>query len=176
MSPDIYNNRMNTINIVVSAITALIPTLDWIFAGRNKVYDVLAYAEIFPLVISCIILFWALKKLIRLLDSPTDHIVNRQMILWHIIAYFLIVAADIAVNFFYNEWKSYAIATYCLLVINLVCNLILVHIVNTICTKCMLIKSSTDEERFSEDDLRTGSLMPEDLEFNESNGPKQSNR
>ena len=59
--------------------------------------------------------------------------------------------------------------------INLVCNLILVHIVNTICTKCMLIKYSPEEERFSEDDLRTGSLMPEDLEFNDFNVPKQSN-
>ena len=163
---------MNTINIVVSAITALIPTLDWIFVRRNKFYNVLAYAEILPLVVSCIILFWALKKLIRLLDSPTDHIVNRQMILWHIIAYFLIVAADIAVNFFYNEWETYAIATYCLLVINLVCNLILVHIVNTICTKCIQLQPTPDEERFSSD-LRTGSLfLVEDIE---SNKPKQSN-
>jgi hypothetical protein len=102
MSPDIYNNRMNTINIVVSAITVLIPTLDWIFVSRNKVYVVLSYAEILPLVMSCIILVWGFKRVFRILASPTDHVVNRRMILWHIIAYFLIVAADIAVNFFYS--------------------------------------------------------------------------
>ena len=66
------------------------------------------------------------------------------MIMWHIIAYFLIVTADIADIFFWKNWKTYAIASYCLLLINLACNIILALIINTICTKCITLKPSDD--------------------------------
>lgn len=157
MSQETYEKRLNTINIVVSAIIVLIPTIDWILAGKNEVYVILAYAENLPLVLSCVILVLGFKRVFRIVASPTDHIVNRQIIVLHIIAYFFIVTANIAVNFFYYSWKSYAIATYCLLAVNLICNLILAQIVNTICTKYIQLHLDPDKKRISihlvEDDV-----------------------
>ena len=77
MPQDTYKKRLNTINIVVSAIIVLIPALGWILAGKNLVYTVLAYAENLPLLISCVILVLGFKRVFRIVASPTDHIVNR---------------------------------------------------------------------------------------------------
>jgi len=66
MSQETYEKRLNTINIVVSAIIVLIPTIDWILAGKNEVYVILAYAENLPLVLSCVILVLGFKRVFRI--------------------------------------------------------------------------------------------------------------
>ena len=76
LPPDIYNTRLNTVNIIVSVITILIPAIDWVFVSSTKVYVILGYAENLSLVLSCIILVWGFKRLIKILASPTDHTVN----------------------------------------------------------------------------------------------------
>jgi hypothetical protein len=58
--------------------------------------------------------------------------------------------ANIADNFVWKKgFKTYAIASYCLLSINLSCNVILALIINTICTKCLQLKPSDAEMAMS---------------------------
>ena len=57
------------------------------------------------------------------------------MIIWHIVAYLFIVAANILVFLELENPVQYEITTICGLAINLACTIILALIVNTICTK-----------------------------------------
>jgi hypothetical protein len=67
-----------------------------------------------------------------------QHIVNKAIIFWHIIAYFFIVTAIFVQGFFLNTPNKYEISTCCVLAINLPCTVILALIVNEICSKALL--------------------------------------
>lgn len=136
MSPDTYNCRLNTANIFVSLINVLLPAIDWILYNHKK-YEAFLFdyeTENICLVFSCVILVWGFKKLISLVRSD-QHLVNKGMIIWHIIAYFFIVIATFCSGFFNKTPKQYEISECCLAAINLACNVILALIVNQICTK-----------------------------------------
>ena len=92
MSPDTYNCRLNAVNIVVSLITVLIPAVDWVLydhSNLNKYYLIFWYLDNLPLAVSCFVLVWGFQRLIKIVQHANDHLVNKGMIIWHIIAYFL---------------------------------------------------------------------------------------
>ncbi len=45
---------------------------------------------------SCAILVWGFKRLISTVHSVNNQVVNKVIIMWHIIAYFFFVVANIA--------------------------------------------------------------------------------
>ena len=133
MSPDIYNCRLNTFNIVVSLITVLMPAIDWvlwIYPELFRAYVIVGMSENLCLAISCVILIWGFKRLVRIVQSTNDHVVKKSVIFWHIVAYFFVVIANILTMFFTKTLRMYEIATICSLVINLACTIILALIVN----------------------------------------------
>ena len=95
MSRDIYNCRMNTANIVVSLINVLMPAISWVLWCYPKLwiaYIIVEESGNLCLVLSCVILVLGFKKLISVVTSD-QHLINKQMIIWHMIAYILIVFA-----------------------------------------------------------------------------------
>ncbi len=61
--------------------------------------------EIVSLAISCAILVWGFKRLIEIVQSAKDDIVNQAMIFWHIVAYFFFYIADIVKTFLLERNK-----------------------------------------------------------------------
>ena len=133
MSPDTYSCRLNAVNIVVSLITVLIPTVDWVLYDHSKLYKyylICGYLDNLPLAVSCFFLVWGFQRLIKIVQHANDHLVNKGMIIWHIIAYFFIMIVNIAEFFTLGSLKQFEIATYCYLAVNLACSVILALIVN----------------------------------------------
>ena len=56
-------------------------------------------------VISCFFLVCGLMRLIRTVQFYNETLVNLTMIVWHIIAYFLIVIVEMAVFFYFSTAK-----------------------------------------------------------------------
>jgi len=102
MSPDTYNGRLNAVNIVVSLITVLITAIDWVLKNHQnnfwRAYVIVSQFQNVCLAVSCAILVWGFQRLIKIVQSA-DHLVNKAMIGWHIVTYFLIMMAKIVVNF-----------------------------------------------------------------------------
>lgn len=97
MSPDIHNCKLNTVNIVVSLINVLLPSICWVLSNHSELttaYLIVGELDNVCLILSCVVLVWGFKKLISLVQSD-QHLVNKGMIIWHIIAYFFIVIAQI---------------------------------------------------------------------------------
>jgi len=97
MSPDIHNCKLNTVNIVVSLINVLLPSICWVLSNHSELttaYMIVGELDNVCLILSCVVLVWGFKKLISLVQSD-QHLVNKGMIIWHIIAYFFIVIAQI---------------------------------------------------------------------------------
>ena len=108
MSPNIYNCRLNTINIVVSLIIVLIPAIDWVLYSYQqfwRAFVIVGLSENGCLAISCVFLVWGFQRLIKTVQSVNDHIVNTSMIVWHIVAYFFIVIANTAQFFLLKTLK-----------------------------------------------------------------------
>jgi hypothetical protein len=98
MPNDTYNCRLNTVNFVVSLITVLIPAIDWVLHNHkelNRAEMIFDYLENISLAASCFILVWGFQRLIKMVQSAKDDIVNKSMIFWHIVAYFFILTANI---------------------------------------------------------------------------------
>ena len=72
--------------------------------------------------------------MVKSVESANDHIVKKTMIGWHILAYLLIIVADIVGDVFINRksFLQYEVITYFVLVINLICMIILALIINQI--------------------------------------------
>ena len=96
MSPDTLNCRLNFANISVSLVNVLFPAIDWVllYHRKSRAFIIVYELENVCLIFSCVILVWGFKKLISLVRSD-QHLVNKGMIIWHIIAYFFIVIATI---------------------------------------------------------------------------------
>ena len=94
MSPDTYNCRLNAFNIVVALINVLLPAIDWVLVSYEfeKAGLYVIQSQNGCLVLSCVILVLGFKKLISVVTSD-QHLINKQMIIWHMIAYILIVFA-----------------------------------------------------------------------------------
>ena len=97
MSPDIYNRRLNAVNIVVSLITVLIPAIDWVLYSYSldRAYTIVYYADNLSLLLSFVILIWGFKRLTRIVQSTNDHVVKKSVLIWHIAAYFFVIIANI---------------------------------------------------------------------------------
>ena len=76
------------------------------------------------------VLVWGFKKLIKTVHSANEHLVNKAMIFWHIVAYLFTLTANIVQNFTLHTVYLFELATCSLLAINLVCSVILALIVN----------------------------------------------
>ncbi len=86
---------------MVSFITVLIPAIDWVLYNPKlyKAYVIVGLSENACLAFSCAILVWGFQRLIKSVQSGNDHLVNKSIIGWHIIAYFFILTANIVENF-----------------------------------------------------------------------------
>ena len=82
-------------------ITVLIPAIDWVLLNHNlwRAYVIVGLPENACLAFSCAILVLGFQRLIKIVQSSNDHLVNKSMIGWHIIAYFFILIANIVENF-----------------------------------------------------------------------------
>ena len=67
MSPDTYNCRLNTANIVVSLITVLIPAIYWVLKNNRLTEARAGISENLCLAFSCAIFVWGFQRLIELL-------------------------------------------------------------------------------------------------------------
>ena len=144
----------------------MLPAFDWaLFNNRKiKMFTIVDLAESLPFLFSCFILVWGFKRLIRNMQSTKkDFLVDKAIIIWHIIAYFFVVIATLIQEYVYFKYpKSYEISTYCLLVIVLACSTILAVIVNTILTRYLQTKPSSEDSFESE---RTASIASQQNEF-----------
>jgi len=107
MSRDTYNCQLNTANIIVSLINVLMPAISWVvwlYPKLRIAYLIVAESGNLCLVLSCVILVLGFKKLISVVTSD-QHLVDKQMIIWHIIAYILIVFAFFVEGFFVG-WST----------------------------------------------------------------------
>ena len=78
----------------MSLFTILVPAIDWVLYNKKeaKLFTIVMIADNLSLVISCIILIWGFMRLIKVV---TDVFVDKTIIVWHIIAYFFVVVANI---------------------------------------------------------------------------------
>jgi hypothetical protein len=116
MNPETYNCRLNAVNILVSLINVLLPAIDWVLYNDPelyKAYDIVSISENGCLAVSCAILVWGFKKLIKTVQSGNDHFVNKAMISWHIAAYFFIILVNIVCLFTVHTPTSYEVSNYC---------------------------------------------------------------
>jgi hypothetical protein len=108
MSRDTYNGRLFTANMIVSLINVLMPAISWVlwcYYPRFWIaYLIVGESGNLCLVLSCVILVLGFKKLISVVTSD-QHLVDKQMIIWHIIAYILIVFAFFVEGFFVG-WST----------------------------------------------------------------------
>jgi hypothetical protein len=101
---DTYKSRLMKVNILVCLYTVVIPAIVWIYAIKDevKIAEIAFDVELFSLVLSCIVLVWGIYRLVKLSVSFRDLMVNKTMILMHIVAYLAIVVVS-ALQFFFPE-------------------------------------------------------------------------
>ena len=94
LTPDTYNCRLKAVNIVVSLINVLVPAIKWLLDtyDKNEAYVIVGYSGNICLAVSCAILVLGFYKIVH---CAKNEIVNKAMIFWHIVAYFLIFTANI---------------------------------------------------------------------------------
>ncbi len=92
-----HNYRLNTVNVIVCLINVAIPAIVWVFniKKEGKAAFITYEIEQLSLVASCIVLVWAICRLVRLAKSLSEKIVNKVMIIMHIIAYFVIIMSNV---------------------------------------------------------------------------------
>jgi hypothetical protein len=99
------------------------------------------------LVISCIVLIWGIARLARLVRDLKAMLVNKAMIVLHIVAYLFIIVVNIVQSpaYFKDSLRAYEIMTICSLVVYFFCTLIFGLIVNTIVTKIIAADSQCSQ-------------------------------
>ena len=74
---------------------------------------------------------WAICRLVRLANSLSEKMVNKVMILMHIVAYLVIIIVDVLSYVIFNDsLRAYEIYEMCYLAVYSVCTVILGVIVN----------------------------------------------
>jgi hypothetical protein len=81
---------------------------------------------------SCIVLVWAICRLVRLANSLSKKMVNKVMVIMHIVAYMAIIISNCLgyLTFLDGGLKSYKIIAICGLTVYCVCSVIFGLIVN----------------------------------------------
>jgi hypothetical protein len=132
---DTHNCRLNTLNVIVCIINVAIPAMIWVFnmkveyKAANITYDI----EQLSLVASCIVLVWAICRLVRLAKSLSEKMVNKVMIMMHIVAYLFIIISNVLSSVASSRkasLRAYEISTMCNLAVYSVCTVIFGLIVN----------------------------------------------
>ena len=66
------------------------------------------------LVASCIVLVWAICRLVRLAKSLSEKMVNKVMIIMHIVAYLAIIISNVLFYVTYHKDSLRAYEIYCI--------------------------------------------------------------
>jgi hypothetical protein len=92
-----HNRRLNTVNFIVCLFNVAIPAIVWVLWIEEEYKAALITLDIeqLSLVASCIVLVWAICRLVRLAKSLSEKMVNKVMIIMHIVAYLVIIIANV---------------------------------------------------------------------------------
>jgi hypothetical protein len=89
-----HNCKLNTVNILVCLFIVVIPAISWIcfhdqeIPKNEIVFEAVIFGvTIFSLVLSCIALVWSICKLARLVSSKRGVMVNKKVVIMHIVCY-----------------------------------------------------------------------------------------
>jgi hypothetical protein len=95
--------------IVVSLVTVLILAIErvlWFHHKLRGAYLIVSALENVSVTISCAILVWGFKRLIKIAQFAKDDIVNKVLLFWNSVAYFSIFIAHI-VKIFITDSNLY---------------------------------------------------------------------
>jgi hypothetical protein len=129
-----HNCRLNTVNVIVCLFNVAMPAMFWVFSMKKekKAADITYDIEQLSLVASCIVLVWAICRLVRLAKSLSEKMVNKVMIIMHIAAYLVIIISNVLsfVGFNKGSLRAFAITDICNLAVYSVCTVVFGLIVN----------------------------------------------
>ncbi len=94
---DIHNCRLNAANVFVCLLNVALPLICWVFNIRKKykIANITFDIEQMLLVLSCIILIWGIARLSRIQKDLSNMLVNKSMLVSHVVAYLFIVVVNI---------------------------------------------------------------------------------
>ena len=83
--------------------------------GNYKVANITFNVEQISLVLSCIVLIWSIARMARIVRDSRNILVNKLMIVMHIVAYLFIIAVNIvqAAAYYKSGLIAYEITTIC---------------------------------------------------------------
>ena len=113
---DTHNRRLNTVNVIVCLFNVAIPAIYWVFNMKDKVKASYITDDIeqLSLVASCIVLVWAICRLVRLAKSLSEKMVNKVMIIMHIVAYLVTIIVNVLAYVTYSRsLRALTISTIC---------------------------------------------------------------
>ena len=82
------------------------------------------------MVVSCIALVWGIYRMVTLAKSLSEKMVERVMILLHIVAYLAVIIVNALSYVRYKRLRGYEISEICLLAVYSVCSVIFGLILN----------------------------------------------
>jgi len=136
---DTYDCRLNTLNIVVCVFNVVVPAISWIYYAHEelKLGDMFNQFLQASLILSCILLAWAMRRMMRFFGAVDHMLPNKVIMGLHIVAYVLLVAVNFAqfVTWNYVSPEAFEVTTVVTLVVYFFCTLIWGFIINTIVTK-----------------------------------------
>lgn len=154
MRADTYSRQLNFLNAIVIIFIVVVPAIAWIYDIRQKygVSDVMFDFEQLSLILSCIVLAWALRRLVRLVQFDSDLLANKGVIMWHLLVYLLVIVVNIVqtccVAYDDSGYVADEVSTIAVLVVLCLCYLIFAWIINTIVTK--ILNAATHESIVTE--------------------------
>lgn len=102
MQEDTYNRRLKLLNVSVVAFIIIVPSFVWTYDMKENYlvsYSMFVVSQL-SLILSCAVLAWALRRLKRLVESDSDLIAKKSMMMWHLMAYLLVIITNIIQTFF----------------------------------------------------------------------------
>jgi len=102
MQEDTYNRRLKLLNVSVVAFIIIVPSFVWTYDMKENYlvsYSMFDVSQL-SLILSCAVLAWALRRLKRLVESDSDLIAKKSMMMWHLMAYLLVIITNIIQTFF----------------------------------------------------------------------------
>ena len=136
LAENTHNRRLNTVNVIVCLVNVAIQAMIWVFDMKEewKAAGITNDIEQLSLVASCIVLVWAICRLVRLAQSFSEKMVKKVMVIMHIVAYIFIIIVNALSYLFYYDSSLRAlgleISVICNLAVYSVCTVIFGLIVN----------------------------------------------
>ena len=127
-----HNRRLNTVNVIVCLVNVAIQAMIWVFDMKEewKAAEITNDIEQLSLVASCIVLVWAICRLVRLAKSLSEKMVNKVMIIMHIVANLVIIISNALSYVSFDGLRAFEILAICNLAVYSVCTVIFGLIVN----------------------------------------------